>query len=98
MFFSNIFNKRLYLIEDGKKVTKRRVLAHLLQGLESKMLDICLGKGRNRQIKVLIHDGFISNGTLNESDMVSDILTGTGVSVEFDKKPLDCVLNKTKQI
>ena len=97
-YYQNIMMKKLFLYEDGKKVTKRRVLAHLLQGLESKMLDICLGKGRHRQIKVLIHDGFISNGTLSETDMVSDILQGTGISVEFDKKPLDCSLNKTKLI
>jgi len=97
-YYENIRNKRLYLYEDGKKVTKRRVLAHLLQGLEGKMLDICLSNGRHRQIKVLIHDGFVSDGTLNETDMISDILKGTGISVEFDKKPLNCILNKTKQI
>ena len=68
----------------------------MLQGLESKMLDICLGKGRNKQIKVLIHDGFISDGVLNEQDMINDIIQGTGISVEFDKKPLNCVLNKTE--
>tara|TARA_Y100000310_G_scaffold255093_1_gene262318 strand:- start:169 stop:1689 length:1521 start_codon:yes stop_codon:yes gene_type:complete len=98
LYYENIRNKRLFVYEDGKKVTKRRVLAHLLQGLESKMLDICLGKGRHRQIKVLIHDGFISDGTLSETDMVSDILEGTGISVVFDKKPLNCILNQTQQI
>jgi hypothetical protein len=97
-YYENIRNKKLFLYEDGKKITKRRVLAHLLQGVESKMLDICLSNGRHRQIKVLIHDGFISDGILNETDMVSDILKGTGISVEFDKKPLSCILNKTQQI
>jgi hypothetical protein len=95
-YYQNIRNKKLFVYEDGKKVTKRRVLAHMLQGLESKMLDICLGKGRNKQIKLLIHDGFISDGVLNEQDMINDIIQGTGISVEFDKKPLNCVLNKTE--
>lgn len=95
-YYQNIRNKKLFVYEDGKKITKRRVLAHMLQGLESKMLDICLGKGRNKQIKVLIHDGFISDGVLNEQDMINDIIQGTGISVEFDKKPLNCVLNKTE--
>jgi len=98
LYYENIMKKKLYVLEDGKKVTKRRILSHLLQGLESKMLDVCLSSGRNKQIKVLIHDGFISHGTVNELDMVSDILQGTGISVEFDKKPLDCSLNKTKLI
>ena len=92
-YFENIRNKRLnYLDENGKKQTNRIILAHILQGIESKILDICMGVELGRVV-VLIHDGFITNGKIDElrySKAVEDTL---GISIEFDKKSLDCVLS-----
>ena len=45
------------------------------------------------RVVVLIHDGFITNGKIDElrySKAVEDTL---GISIEFDKKSLDCVLS-----
>lgn len=92
-YFENCRNKRLnYLDENGKKTQNRFVLAHILQGIESKMLDICMGVELGR-VGVLIHDGFVTRGTIDETKYSTAIENELGISVKFDKKKLDCELD-----
>ena len=92
-YFENCRNKRLnYLDENGKKTQNRFVLAHILQGIESKMLDICMGVELGR-VGVLIHDGFVTRGTIDEVKYSTAIENELGISVKFDKKKLDCELD-----
>jgi hypothetical protein len=99
--FINDFGKGL--LEDGReaqgnlkelpKPSPAQILAHLLQGIEAKML------GAVRQIygdKILLlqHDGFASSVKLDTSKMKQAILTATGytMAIEESKIALDAGL------
>jgi len=98
IYYQNIRHKKLnYYDEEGETQYTPKVMAHILQGIESKMLDICLGVSPG-ELKVLIHDGFITEGRIDESKYIKKIEEETGISVMFDKKPLDCVLVKSKKV
>jgi len=92
-YYENVRNKRLnYLDENGNKTKNRFVLAHILQGIESKMLDVCMGVELGA-ICVLIHDGFITRNEIDELKYSKAVKNELNIDVEFEKKKLDCVLD-----
>ena len=92
-YYENVRNKRLnYLDENGNKTKNRFVLAHILQGIESKMLDVCMGVELGT-ICVLIHDGFITRNEIDELKYSKAVKNELNIDVEFEKKKLDCVLD-----
>jgi hypothetical protein len=93
-YYQNIRNKRLYLIDkEGKKVKQNQILGHILQGMESKILDVCMGIELGK-LRVLIHDGFVTEGRIDEKQYSNVVKNELGISVRFDKQKLDCCLNK----
>ena len=94
-YYKNIRNRRLLFTDsNGKKTPRRKILGHLLQGLESKILDIIIGEVGRDKIKVLIHDGFICDGRIDENKVITAVHNELQIEIEFDKKPLDCKLKK----
>jgi hypothetical protein len=95
LYYENIRHKRLSVMgENGKKTPGRKILAHILQGLESKILDVIMGKvGGN--IKVLIHDGFILEQFVEHKELVKIVKDTLDIDVLFQSIPLECVLQKS---
>jgi len=96
LYYENIRHKRLSVIgENGIKTPGRKILAHILQGLESKMLDVIMGI-IGRDIKVLIHDGFILERFVAHKELVKVVKDKLNIDVSFQAVPLDCVLEDCK--
>lgn len=96
--YENIRNKRVPIIDtEGKSKTKKSVMSFILQGMESKILDVCLGECGN-QIKVLLHDGFIIDGYYDKKKLIKSVKDSLDIDVEFSSKPLEIVINKCKKI
>jgi len=96
LYYENIRHKRLAVMgENGKKTPGRKILAHILQGLESKILDIIMGSV-GREIKVLIHDGFITESFIEHDSLSKLIKDELDIDLSFQSIPLSCVLEDCK--
>ena len=96
LYWQNIRHKRLAVVgENGKKVPGRKILAHILQGLESKILDVIMGS-IGRDIKVLIHDGFITESFIEHKELSKVVKETLNIDVKFQSIPLSCVLEDCK--
>ena len=96
LYYENIRHKRLKAKgENGKKIPNRKILAHILQGLESKILDVIMGS-IGRDIKVLIHDGFITDRFIEHKELIKIVKETLNIDVKFQSVPLSCVLEDCK--
>ena len=96
LYYENIRHKRLKVKgENGKKVPNRKILAHILQGLESKILDVIMGTVGG-DIKVLIHDGFITDRFIEHKELIKIVKDTLNIDVKFQSIPLSCVLADCK--
>jgi len=66
----------------------RSILAHLLQGVEAKMLEVVRLLYPGQQIQLMQHDGFTSNVRLDVDVMQAAILEQTGYSIKLEEKRL----------
>ena len=83
--------------ENGKKTTGRKLLAHILQGLEVKILDVIMGN-IGKDMKVLIHDGFILQRFVEHKELVKVVKDKLGIELKFQSIPLECVLEDSRYI
>lgn len=91
--FVNDYGKGLQ--KDGRKATAHRaalpkpspaqILAHLLQGIEAKMLE-AVRQIYPKEILLLQHDGFASSVKLDTGKMKQAILTATGYKMAIEEK------------
>ena len=96
LYWENIRHKRLKVLdENGKRAPNRYILAHILQGLESKILDVIMGE-IGRDIKVLIHDGFITERFIEHKLLTKVVKDKLDIDVLFQSIPLNCVLVNCK--
>ena len=65
-----------------------RLLAHLLQGIEAKMLNI-VGELRGDSLVLLMHDGFVSDKQLDKAAIEGEILAQTGFAVSLEENHLE---------
>ena len=98
LYYENIRHKRISVLdENGRKTPGRNILAHILQGLESKILDVIMGS-IGRDIKVLIHDGFITEHFIEHDILTKLIKAELDIDLRFQSIPLNCVLEDCKYI
>jgi len=98
LYYENIQNKRLAVRdENGKKTTGRKILAHILQGLEVKILDVIMGN-IGKDMKVLIHDGFILQRFVEHKELVKVVKDKLGIELKFQSIRLECVLEDSRYI
>ena len=98
LYYVNIMNKRLAVIdENGRKIAGRRILAHILQGLEVKILDVIMGH-IGKDMKVLIHDGFILQRFVEHKELSKIVKDNLGIELKFQSIPLECVLEDSRYI
>ena len=98
LYYENIRHKRISVLDEkGRKTPGRNILAHILQGLESKVLDVIMGS-IGRDIKVLIHDGFITEHFIEHDMLTKLIKEELDIDLRFQSIPLNCVLNDCKYI
>ena len=96
LYYENILYKRLKAKgEDGRKIPNRKILAHILQGLEAKILDVIMGAIGNN-MKVLIHDGFITDRFIEHKGLTKIVKDTLNIDVKFQSIPLSCVLADCK--
>ena len=73
---------------DDKDKNKREILAHLLQGVESKMLEVVRMIYPQGTISLMQHDGFTSNIQLNAGLIEEAITEATGFVVKIEETRL----------
>jgi hypothetical protein len=78
--------------EDGKNIPDRRLLAHLLQGVESQALE-CAHKCYPDRIVLLQHDGWTSTKKLDIQTLEDAIFDGTGYRFEVVGEAITCKLD-----
>ena len=83
--------------ENNKKTHGRKILAHILQGLEVKILDVIMGN-IGKDMKVLIHDGFILQRFVEHKELVKVVKDNLGIELKFQSIPLECVLEDSRYI
>jgi hypothetical protein len=77
----------------SEEESHREILAHLLQGVEAKMLEVVRLLYPEQQIQLMQHDGFTSNVRLDVLAMEAAILEQTGYRIELEEKRLDVPIN-----
>ena len=98
LYYVNIMNKRLAVIdENGRKIAGRKILAHILQGLEVKILDVIMGS-IGKDMKVLIHDGFILQRFVEHKELVKVVKDKLDIELKFQSIRLECVLEDSRYI
>lgn len=78
--------------EGGKKVSDKKLLAHLLQGVESLALE-CAHRLYPESIVLLQHDGWTSTKPLDIKAIESAIFEGTGYRLEVVSEAVTCRLD-----
>jgi hypothetical protein len=78
--------------ESGKKVSDKKLLAHLLQGVESLALE-CAHRLYPESIVLLQHDGWTSTTQLDIKAIEEAILEGTGYRLEVAEEAITCKLD-----
>jgi len=96
LYYENILRKKIYVVgEGGKKTPNRNILAHILQGLEFKIIDVMMSKV-GQDMKVLIHDGFILQRFVEHKELTEIVKEKLGIELKLQSIPLDCVLEKSR--
>lgn len=72
----------------SEDTARRKILAHLIQGVEALALQVCLGL-YDEEILLLLHDGFVSDKQLDPQLMEAAILEETGYILEMSEEVLE---------
>jgi len=80
-----------YMNAMGKRIKKegkdKKILAHLIQGIEAKMLNIVLDLYSER-ILLLQHDGFAADEQLDKQRIIKKIKEDTGFDMKLSEEPI----------